>query len=76
MDTCSGHNEGPEHIEACTNINVKIRKLPANATHVCQQLDSFVIAMVKNAWRSEWEAEKLRRILAGDWADKPNGLRN
>ena len=73
MDNCSAHNETPEQLEALEKINAKIRKLPANSTHLCQPLDSFVIQKVKEVWRKEWEAEKLKFIENGDWSSGRNG---
>ena len=40
---------------------------------MCQPLDFFVNAMIKDASRAKREAEKLRRILAGEWADDLGG---
>ena len=59
MDNCSGHNETPEQVAALAEINATTRKLAANAKHLCKSLDSFVISMIKDAWRREWEAESL-----------------
>lgn len=73
MDNASGHNETPQQLESLSNINTKIRKLPANSPLLSQLLDSFVNKRIKDVWRTEWEEEKMHRMEANDWSNGPNG---
>lgn len=72
MDNCSGHNETPQQIQSLQSILTTCHFLPANSTHLCQPLDSFIIQKIKAVWRTEWKAEKMRRMEAGDWAMGPD----
>jgi DDE superfamily endonuclease len=44
MDNCSGHNDTPESIAALNKLNAELRRLPPNATDLCQPADSFIIS--------------------------------
>ncbi len=47
MDSPSGQNETPPVTQSLQRISAKLQKLPANSTHLCQPLDSFVIQKIK-----------------------------
>ena len=49
---------------------MKIRKLPANATNLCQPANSFVISKIKDAWTQRWKAHKLQCVQNGHWQDE------
>ena len=52
----------PDTLAALSEIRTYMRKLPANSTHLCQPLDSFIIKCFKGPWRDEWEKERKRLI--------------
>ena len=62
MDNCGGHNESDGSIAALLKLRAEIRKLPAQATDLCQPADSFVISKIKDVWTREWEAKKIQMI--------------
>ena len=70
MDNCSGHNETPQSIAALSKLKAEIRKLPSNATDLCQPADSFIISKIKDVWTREWERTKIELIKNGAWADE------
>lgn len=62
VDNCSGHNMTPDLLHTCNEINTELRYFPANATHLLQPCDSFVIQIVKSAWSTRWENYKLQIV--------------
>ncbi|KAF1790076.1 hypothetical protein GQ600_21878 [Phytophthora cactorum] len=44
-----------------------------NASDLCQPADSFVIAKIKDVWRSMWNGKKIDLIYNGEWQNKPLG---
>ncbi|KAG6943380.1 hypothetical protein JG688_00017631, partial [Phytophthora aleatoria] len=50
---------------------IEVRFLPANAPHLCQPADSFIIKSIKDLWRAEWDREK-RRLQEENCFTKPN----
>eukprot|EP00171_Calliarthron_tuberculosum_P023739 IDg23739t1 len=68
-DNAKGHTLSDETLASLVAINTLLRKLPPNATHLCQPLDSFIIREIKAEWRKEWFKEKKLRTLAGDFAN-------
>lgn len=73
LDNCTCHDETTEQLQALEKINTKLKKLPPNATHLCQPLDSFVIKNFKDIWRKEWETTKHDLIDHGHWSNQPSG---
>ena len=73
MDNCSGHNDTNESVAALAKLNAEIRKLPANATDLCQPADSFIISKIKDVWRREWERKKIDMIKDGLWSNEIRG---
>lgn len=71
MDNCGGHSETPEQLSALQQLNAVIRKLPKNATHLCQPCDSWIIQKRKEVWSAKWETEKLRMLEQGMWKSGP-----
>lgn len=60
VDNCSGHRLTPKVSESLNQIRTSLRYIPANSTHLCQPLDSFLIKIFKNTWRRKWDSEKMR----------------
>ncbi|KAL2643484.1 hypothetical protein R1flu_011071 [Riccia fluitans] len=50
-----------------TTKKVNDKEFPANATHLVQPADSFVISKIKDAWSRQWEEKKMEKIAAGMW---------
>ncbi|KAL3678629.1 hypothetical protein R1sor_021585 [Riccia sorocarpa] len=67
MDNYPGHNQTPAVVAALGHIRYVICEFPANATHLIQPADSFVISKIKDAWQRRWEEKKMDMILAGMW---------
>ena len=65
MDNCGGHEKARELMDALTAINTEIRFFPANATHLIQPADSFVIQKIKSAWNGRWGAHKMKLLRGG-----------
>ena len=42
VDNCASHNDSTQAFLTTDRLNMEIRKLPANATDLCQLADSFV----------------------------------
>ena len=51
-------------------INCSIRFLVANATHLVQPADSFVISKIKDVWKARWERYKFDAIQRGEWQNR------
>ena len=49
VDNCSGHNMNDAVQTSLSEINTSLRYFPANATHLCQPLDSLLIQQFKQA---------------------------
>ena len=62
LDNCGGHNDTVESTTALRELNAVLRKLPANATDLCQPADSFIISKIKDVWKREWERKKIELI--------------
>lgn len=69
MDNCGGHNATPESQAALAKLNAVIRKLPPNATDLCQPADSFIISKVKDAWSRRWDRKKVELIGEESWSN-------
>ena len=63
MDNCSSHGLTPELQAALESKRTEIRFLPANATHLLQPADSFVIQKIKEKWSERWEKHKFQKLL-------------
>ncbi|OWY94915.1 hypothetical protein PHMEG_00035222 [Phytophthora megakarya] len=50
-----------------TRLNAEVRSFPANATHLVQPADSFVISKIKDVWTKRWEAKKVEMIRVNKW---------
>ena len=69
LDNCSGHLEPDIQRENLAKINAVIKFLSKNATHLCEQADSFVIQKLKQRWRILWDEEKVRLIDSRQWKE-------
>ena len=59
VDNCSGHKSNFRVQQVMQCINTDLRYLPANATHLYQPLDSFLIQKFKEVRRSKWDKQKI-----------------
>ncbi|OWY97242.1 hypothetical protein PHMEG_00032280 [Phytophthora megakarya] len=66
-DNYSGHTLTEQANTELSRLNAEVRAFPANATHLVQPADSFVISKIKDAWTKRWEAKKVEMIRAGEW---------
>ena len=64
LDNCSGHRPSAEANAALIDIRTNLCYFPANATHICQPLDSSLIYSFEQEWRKRWDSEKLRLCRA------------
>ena len=60
VDNFKGHDYTEPSFTSLQRLNAAIRFLPPNCTDKLQPCDSFVISKIKDAWRDEWEAYKLK----------------
>ncbi|GMF41526.1 unnamed protein product [Phytophthora fragariaefolia] len=70
LDNCSGHLGQEDCKEELDGLNADLRYLPPNATDLCQPVDSFVIAKIKDIWSRKWNAKKIELIekrIDGTW---------
>ena len=73
VDNCSAHNNN-EQVSSCLRaIRTTLQKFPANATHLVQPADSFIIQKIKDAWRAKWEEYKYECIKEGRWMHGERG---
>jgi hypothetical protein len=81
MDNVAGHRavenmedaQERDRMEATLNRKkVNIRSLPPNSTHLCQPADLMIIQKLKQVWRQEWEAAKLKLAQTRDFSNIPN----
>ncbi|KAJ0397798.1 hypothetical protein ATCC90586_001667 [Pythium insidiosum] len=49
----------------------KGKLLPANSTNLTQPADSFIIQMIKQDWRTQWEEKKLDLVNKSAFKQKP-----
>ncbi|KAL0250909.1 hypothetical protein GEMRC1_000123 [Eukaryota sp. GEM-RC1] len=75
-DNVASHNESEEITARLEEMNVEIRRLPANSTHLTQPCDSFVIEKIKKAWVRQWEKKKMQLVQKNDWRPGSGALRN
>ena len=61
FENCSGHRSTVEVREALHNIKKSLNYVPANSTHLCLPLDSFLIRKFKSIWLTKLDLEKPRR---------------
>ena len=71
LDNCGGHNETPETLDMLRQKNVELRRLPANATDLCQPADSFLIQKIKEEWNDRWNKYKRKLIEDNQYCNKP-----
>lgn len=62
MDNCPGHAITDELRQALLEIKTELRFFPANATHLLQPADSFVIQKIKAAWCKRWDDYKMKKL--------------
>lgn len=62
MDNCPGHAITDELRQALLEIRTELRFFPANATHLLQPADSFVIQKIKAAWCKRWDDYKMKKL--------------
>lgn len=72
VDNASGHvwDDATQAIFKSKNIELKF--LPANATHLCQPADSFIIKNIKEVWLKEWDSKKLQLLREHSFSNLPN----
>lgn len=68
-DNASGHKLNAQTVVSLNAIMTELCFLPANATHLIQPLDAFIIQKIKEVWHRLWALEKMERLKNGDWAD-------
>ena len=73
LDNCGGHNETAETVAILKAKNIVLRRLPENATDLCQPADSFVIQLIKEEWKQRWSQHKFMMIKEGAWRNGPKG---
>ena len=73
LDNCGGHNETPETVTLLKKKNIQLRRLPENATDLCQPADSFVIQKIKEEWSRLWNEKKMEMIRNGSWREGKKG---
>lgn len=72
VDICSSHRKGGD-FDMCLSItSTKLHKFPANATHLLEPVDSFVIQKFKDVWRRLWDSHHLKGIKDGRFNDWSN----
>ncbi len=69
LDNCSGHRVSDQVQNSLDSMKTKLVFLSANATHLFQPLNYFIIQNLKSVWRREWENEKINLITSGNWSD-------
>ena len=69
MDNCGGYNETPQSQAVLQKLNTVIRKLPTNATDLCQSTDLLIISKTKDCWTNEWQREKDGLIKKPPWSN-------
>jgi DDE superfamily endonuclease len=62
VDNCTTHVLTDAVEAALTRLNIEIRKLPPNSTHLTQPCDGFVIRKIKTWWSSDWDKYKAQMI--------------
>jgi DDE superfamily endonuclease len=72
MDNASGHKpvDGVDAVLAEKRVSIEF--LPSNSTDLCQPADATIIQKLKQAWRNEWEREKLRLATSHAFSNVPN----
>ena len=70
LDNYNGHEVTEQASTALERLKTRLQYFPANATHLIQPCDSFVISKIKDAWRRRWEEKKLDMIKNGEWQDE------
>lgn len=73
LDNVGSHNTTPELETILKELNIELRYFPPNATHLVQPCDSFVIQIIKAAWRKRWDAKKAQDVLSGQFRNGKNG---
>ena len=67
VGNCSGHKITEDADYLLRVINMEVKFLPSNTTHLSQPLDSFIIKNIKTTWRKHWEQEKNKKIMAKEY---------
>lgn len=62
MDNCPGHTIADEMRLALLKIKTDLRFYPANATHLLQPADSFVIQKRKKVWCKRPDDHKMKQL--------------
>lgn len=67
IDNVSSHKVTPEIEAQLKKLNIAIRFLPPNSTHLTQPADSFVIQAIKAAWMERWDDYKFKQTIEGEF---------
>lgn len=71
IDNVASHNATDEEEAVLRELNIVLRYLPPNSTHLTQPADSFVIQAIKSAWMEMWDKYKFAQISKGEFRDGP-----
>ncbi|KAJ0401149.1 hypothetical protein P43SY_004356 [Pythium insidiosum] len=71
MDNAGGHKAAEDLADLLQERKKKVKFLPANSTHLTQPADSFIIQMIKQEWRTQWEEKKLDLVNKSAFKQKP-----
>lgn len=73
LDNVGSHNLTPELQNILDDLNIELRYFPPCTTDLTQPCDSFVIQIIKAAWRKKWENKKARDVMDGEFRDGAGG---
>lgn len=59
VDNYSGHGQTLEVNAALQELNIESRFFPANANHLVQPAESFILSKIKDAWMKRWDKKKF-----------------
>lgn len=59
VDNYSGHGQTLEVNAALQELNIESRFFPANANHLVQPAESFILSKIKDAWTKRWDKTKF-----------------
>lgn len=76
VDSCSGHVKNKKVIQQLDKITTELHMLPANAIHLFQPAESFVIQKIKDACRRPLDRYKAECVKTGMWRSSSRMLPN
>jgi hypothetical protein len=75
IDNSSTHNPSEQLQRVLYAKNIELCYLPTCSTNLCQPVDQFIIAKIKDAWTRQWESKKTELIREQQWQNDPHGRR-